>query len=109
MFAAPVVPVVLVLLIVFGAAALTMDVVRAEGGIKSDEATYVSMALSLAYDGDLTYQHADLQRFWRLFHGGPEGIFLKRGTDVHVRLSAAWPPVHVVRTPDPDDSRLYFG
>lgn len=101
--------VALVLLIVLGWAALTTDVVRTGYGVKSDEATYVSMALSLAHDGDLTYERADLQRFWSLYHSGPEGIFLKRGTDLDVDVSASWPPVQIVKHPDPDISRLYFG
>jgi hypothetical protein len=106
---APIVSIALVLLIVFGWAALTVDFVRTSYGVKSDEATYVSMAFSLAYDGDLTYQRADLQRFWSVFHNGPEGIFLKRGQDLDVDFSASWPPVHIVKHPDPDTSRLYFG
>ena len=43
-----------VLLVVLLAAALSVDVVKTGFGIKGDEATYVSMALSLAYDHDLT-------------------------------------------------------
>lgn len=60
------------------AIALSVDVPRTAYGVKSDEATYVSMALSAAYDGDLAYQRRDLERFWGLYHRGPEGIFLKR-------------------------------
>ena len=45
-----------VLLIVSLAAALTIDVVKTSFGIKGDEATYVAMALSLAYDHDLSYE-----------------------------------------------------
>ena len=48
-------------------------------GIKGDEATYVAMALSAAYDGDLSYERRDLERFFGLYRAGPEGIFLKRG------------------------------
>ena len=39
------------------------------------------MALSIAHDGDLAFQRQDLTRFWRLYQGGPEGIFLKRGQE----------------------------
>ena len=65
--------------VVLLSAARSLDVPRAGYGIKSDEATYVAMALSLAYDGDLTYEKRDLERFAGLYHSGPNGIFLKRG------------------------------
>ena len=43
----------LALVVALAAAALSVDVVRTGYGIKGDEATYVSMAMSAAYDGDL--------------------------------------------------------
>jgi hypothetical protein len=46
--------------------------------IKGDEATYVSMALSLAYDQDLRYTPIDLHRFEEMFGKGPVGIFLQK-------------------------------
>ncbi len=56
------------------------------GGFKGDEATYVSMAFSIADDFDLKYDRGDFERFGRLFGAGrsgrpvgPEGIFLKQG------------------------------
>ena len=52
----------LVLFVVCGSIARSVDVVRAGYGVKQDEATYVSMALSLAFDRDLTYQRRDLER-----------------------------------------------
>lgn len=68
------------LLLIFGScAALSLDVVRAGFGLKGDEATYVAMALSAAHDGDLVYEARDVRRFFRIYQGGPEGIFLKRG------------------------------
>lgn len=67
-----------VLFVMAAAAALSIDVPRTAFGVKSDEATYVSMALSAAYDGDLAYERRDLERFWGLYGAGPEGIFLKR-------------------------------
>jgi hypothetical protein len=84
-----------VVLFVIGAAiARSVDVVRAGYGVKQDEATYVSMALSLAYDHDLVYERRDLERFEGLYHSGPEGIFLKKSRP---------------RTnPDPRTDRLYF-
>lgn len=67
------------------AALLTMtgrvDVARRGGGIKGDEATYVGMAASLAFDHDVTFDGADYSRFRAWYGGGPEGIFLKRGED----------------------------
>ena len=60
------------------AAALSLDVARSLGGVKGDEATYVMMALSIARDGDLVYESADLKRFYGLYENGPEGLFLKR-------------------------------
>jgi hypothetical protein len=98
-----------ILLIVSLAAAVSVDVVKTDNGIKGDEATYVSMALSMAFDHDLMYQRRDLERFWGLYRWGPEGIFLKRGKQWHVRLDGSPPFVHGRRTPDPNGERLYFG
>ena len=78
--------IVLLLFAFLGAASLIIDPVRTTYGIKSDEATYVTMALSLANDGDLLYQKRDLDRFWPLYQSGPEGIFLKRGNGPTDRL-----------------------
>ena len=98
-----------ILLIVSLAAAISVDVVKTDNGIKGDEATYVSMALSLAFDHDLTYQRRDLERFWGLYRWGPDGIFLKRGKLWRVRTDDTPPFVHVRRAPDPNSDRLYFG
>ena len=98
----------LVLLVIGGALALSLDVPRASYGLKSDEATYVAAALSLAYDGDLAFERRDLERFAGLYHSGPEGIFLKRGSDPDVRVDGAMPFVHLDVRPDADASRLYF-
>lgn len=46
--------------------------------IKGDEATYVAMALSVAYDQDLRYTAIDLHRFEQMFDTGPVGIFLQK-------------------------------
>ena len=81
------------LVLIFGScAALSIDVVRSGFGIKGDEATYVAMAMSAAYDADLAYESRDIQRFFRVYQGGPSGIFLKRGAGEHDRRN-----------------RLYFG
>jgi hypothetical protein len=98
-----------IIVVVLLAAALSIDVVSTGYGIKGDEATYVSMALSAAYDGDLTYERKDLERFWRLYGNGPEGVFLKRGKEWRGRFDAAAPFLHVSRHSDRRDDRLYFG
>ena len=67
------------LLVVGCGAALSIDVVRTTYGLKGDEATYVAMAFSVAYDGDLAYEARDVERFYQIYHDGPQGIFLKQG------------------------------
>ena len=69
-----------ILLAVCLAAALSVDVVKNGFGTKGDEATYVSMALSVAFDHDLRYERRDLDRYVGLYRAGPAGIFLKRGS-----------------------------
>ena len=101
--------VAVVLLIVGAHAALSVDVVRTGFGIKSDEATYVAMALSVAHDGDLAFEAHDLERFYQTYHIGPEGIFLKRGATVTYRFNGAFPFVHRETRPDNQPDRLYFG
>src|SRR6185312_5564977 len=97
-----------VLLIVALAAALSVDDVKTGFGLKGDEATYVSMALSLAYDHDLTYERRDLDRFYGIYRSGPDGIFLKKGRQLRVRVDARPPFVHTIKTPDTRSDRLYF-
>ena len=75
----PAIVVTAAILVVGCGAALSIDAVRTPYGLKGDEATYVAMALSVAYDGDLVYQAEDVERFYRIYHDGPQGIFLKRG------------------------------
>ena len=98
-----------VILILGGWASLSVDPVRVGYGIKGDEATYVAMALSAAYDRDLTYERRDLERFFQIYDGGPEGIFLKRGRDVRLAVRAGWPPIASDGEPDSRTDRLYFG
>jgi hypothetical protein len=97
-----------VLLIVALAAALSVDVVKTGFGVKGDEATYVSMALSLAYDHDLTYERRDLDRFYGLYRSGPDGIFLKKGKQLRIRVTAQPPFVHTITSPDKQADRLFF-
>jgi len=99
----------LVLFVIAGALALSVDVPRTSYGLKSDEATYVAAALSAAYDTDLAFDRHDLERFAGLYHSGPDGIFLKRGKQLRVRVRAPFPFVHLVKQEDPDENRLYFG
>jgi hypothetical protein len=96
-------------LVVASAAAWSVDVVRTGYGVKGDEATYVAMALSVAHDGDLTYERRDLERFWAIYQTGPEGIFLKRGQTLRLRASSTFPFVRLSSRADLDPSRLYFG
>src|SRR6185436_2562549 len=99
-----------ILLIVTLAAAISIDVPRAGYKLKGDEATYVAMALSMAYDRDLAYERRDLDRFWGIYQQGPEGIFLKHGKQFRVRVRATPPFLYIFNsTPDPREDRLYFG
>jgi hypothetical protein len=98
-----------VLLVICLAAALTVDVVKTMFGIKGDEATYVAMALSLAYDHDLTYERRDLDRFAGIYRAAPEGIFLKRGHRLRIRFGSAPPFFQISQLPDLRTDRLYFG
>ena len=97
-----------VLLVLLLAAALSIDVVKTNPN-KSDEATYVMMALSVAYDHDLVYQRRDLERYEGLYRFGPDGIFLKRGKQLRLRFGGGLPFVHLVKTADPQSDRFYFG
>jgi len=91
------------------ALARAVDVPRTGYGVKSDEATYVAMALSVAYDGDLTYEKVDLERFAGLYHGGPNGIFLKRGKHLRLEFGGAFPFVRLTKRDDTNPNRLYYG
>lgn len=99
----------LVVFVVGAAAAMFVDVPRTGYGLKSDEATYVAATLSAAYDGNLSYERRDLERFAGLYHSGPEGIFLKRGKVLRLRSSDRFPFVRLSRREDPRSNRLYFG
>lgn len=98
-----------ILLVVCLAAAVSVDVVKNGFGIKGDEATYVSMGLSAAFDGDLTYERRDLERFFGLYRSGPEGIFLKRGKQFRLSFGGGAPFVHLTKREDLRADRLYFG
>jgi hypothetical protein len=97
------------LLVVLLAAAVSVDVMRAAYKVKSDEATYAAMTLSLAYDHDLTYERHDLERFWGLYQQGPEGIFLKRGKRLRIQADLTPPFIHTTKASDLRKDRLYYG
>jgi hypothetical protein len=99
----------LVLFVVAAALALSVDVPRTSYGLKSDEATYIAATLSAAYDGDLSFSRRDLERFAGLYHSGPDGVFLKRGKEMRIRVRTSSPFLHVSGRQDPDTTRLYFG
>jgi hypothetical protein len=98
-----------VLGIVLVAWALTVDFPKSTQGFFGDASTYYSLGHSLAEDFDFEFRREDLVRVWREFPSGPEGIFLKRGRDVHgVQLSSVPPFVEITSTPDADTERLYY-
>ena len=105
----PILPFVLLVAGMLLVAALTLSVVRTAYGVKGDEASYVTMALSVAYDGDLAFERQDLLRFWRIYGRGPDGIFLKRSAGTQVAVDGRWPFVHLSRTTVADPERLYYG
>jgi len=89
--------------------AWTIDIPQTAYGVKSDESTYVAMALSLAYDGNLSFEAGDFERFATLYGSPPEGIFLKKGRQLRVSVRAPFPFVHLVGRVDPTVDRVYFG
>ncbi len=95
------------LLLVLLAFAVTVDFPKAAQGYKGDEATYYSLAHSLARDFDFAFERQDLIRIWEEFPG-PEGIFLKRGKVTSLRRSSAFPFVRWRKTDDPVRTRLYY-
>lgn len=100
-FAATIVGIALV------AFAVSVDFPRAAHGFKGDEASYYTLAYSLARDYDFAFTRADLVRVWDEFPTGPEGIFLKRGRHLALRASGGFPWLRLGWSNDPD--RLYFG
>jgi hypothetical protein len=68
------------------------------------------MALSAAYDRNLSFERRDLERFYGLYEQGPEGVFLKRGKQFRIRLRAAPPFVFIFNsTPEDRTDRVFFG
>ncbi len=90
--------------------ALTTDLAKVTPGFFSDGATYYGLAHSLADDLDFEYRREDLVRVWREYPSGPEGVFLKRGRDVHgISVTTSPPFVRIDSTDDWDHERLYYG
>jgi hypothetical protein len=90
------------------ACALSIDFPKASLGFKGDEATYYSLAHSLARDRDFTFERKDLVRVWEEYSGGPEGIFLKRGKKIRLHRSDRFPYVRWDKLEDPVRTRLYY-
>lgn len=63
--------------LLFFAAGLALNPLKITRAFFSDESVYYTMAYSLAYDGDLTFQQKDLVRVYREFAAGPQGVVLK--------------------------------
>ena len=98
----------LAVLAFFLALAVSIDFPQAALGFKGDEATYYSLTYSLARDRDMAFEREDLVRVWEEF-SAPEGIFLKRGSQLHVERRPGFPYFGVARTPDPAPDRLFYG
>lgn len=61
--------------------ALSVDFPKQSGGFAGDASTYYTLGHSLAHDLDFEFKRDDLVRVWKEFPSGPEGIFLKRGSN----------------------------
>jgi len=90
------------------ACALSIDFPKASQGFKGDEATYYSLAHSLARDRDFAFERKDLVRVWEEYSGGPEGIFLKRGKVIRLHRSDRFPFIRWEKREDPVRTRLYY-
>jgi hypothetical protein len=76
--------------VVLVAWSLSVDFAKASGGFAGDAATYYTLGHSLAHDLDFEYRRDDLARVWKEFPSGPEGIFLKRGSDGRIFYAKAY-------------------
>jgi len=92
--------------IVLAGFAATVDYARTAGAFWSDAATYYTMAHSLAFDGDLRFERADVERVFEEFGNGPSGIFLKKGREIDLALTSEVP---FLVSKGPLTNNLYFG
>lgn len=70
--------------------ALSVDFPKLSGGFAGDASTYYTLGHSLAHDLDFEYKRDDLVRVWKEFPSGPEGIFLKRGSNGKIYYAKAY-------------------
>jgi hypothetical protein len=70
--------------------ALSVDFPKQSGGFAGDASTYYTLGHSLAHDLDFEFKRDDLVRVWEEFPSGPEGIFLKRGTNGKLYYAKAY-------------------
>ena len=63
--------------LLFVLAGLATNPLKLTRAFYSDESVYYTMAYSFAYDGDMEFQQRDLERVYREFSAGPQGIVLK--------------------------------
>ncbi len=74
--------------------ALLATTMRSDAVAGEREATFRAAALSLAWDGDLTWARADYDRYVRLFGSEPEAIALESGAG-GPRVGFARPPAYM--------------
>ena len=89
--------------------ARSVDVPRTGYGIKSDEATYVAMALSVAYDGDLTYRKTGSRAVRRPVSQRTERHLPEARQAPARRIRRAVPLRAPVKRDDANPDRLYYG
>ena len=90
--------------------AMSVDVPRTGYGVKSDEATYVATALSAAYDGNLSFERRDLERFAESLSERSRRHLSETGqSSCGSHPSRCFRSSGSVKLPDPDANRLYFG
>ncbi len=71
--------------------ALSVDFVKtSNNSFFGDAATYYTLGHSLATDLDFEFRRDDLVRVWKEYPSGPEGLFLKRGSDGRLFYAKAY-------------------
>jgi len=86
--------------------ALASRVQRLSGYLFSDEAVYLMMSQSLAHDADIRYSREDIERVYADYYEGPQGLYLKKGSNSRLVLTAEPPFVRVESRPS---EALYYG